>query len=121
MSDGSTDPSSCLFCRIVSGELPSTKLHEDELVVAIHDIRPEAPTHLLVLPRVHIASAADLTEADGPLLGRLFAVAADLARREGVAEAGYRLVSNVGDDGGQTVLHLHVHLLGGRPMTWPPG
>jgi len=121
VSDRSASPSTCLFCRIVSGQLPSTKLHEDDLVIAIRDIAPEAPTHILLIPTAHIASAADLTEADGPLLGRLFAVGADLARRAGVADAGYRLVSNVGDDGGQTVHHLHVHLLGGRTMTWPPG
>jgi histidine triad (HIT) family protein len=113
-------PADCLFCRIVAGEVPSTRLHEDELVIAIRDINPQAPTHVLILPTAHVASAADLTDVDGPLLGRLFAVAAELARREGL-DRGWRLVSNVGDDGGQTVDHLHVHLLGGRPMTWPPG
>lgn len=111
----------CLFCRIAAGELPSTKLHDDELVIAIHDIAPRAPTHVLLIPRGHIASAADLTEADGPLLGRLFAVAADLARSLGLAEDGYRLISNVGQWGGQSVDHLHVHLMGGRAFTWPPG
>lgn len=116
-----TDRSSCLFCRIAGGALPSTRLHEDDLVIAIRDIEPEAPTHILLIPRAHIASAAELGEADGPLLGRLFAVGADLARSEGVADAGFRLVTNVGDQGGQTVHHLHVHLLGGRPMQWPPG
>ena len=110
----------CLFCRIVAGEIPSTRLHEDDLVIAIRDISPQAPTHVLVLPTAHVASAADLTDDDGPLLGRLFAVAAELARREGL-DGGWRLVSNVGADAGQTVDHLHVHLLGGRPMTWPPG
>ena len=113
-------PADCLFCRIVAGEIPATKVHEDDLVIAIRDINPQAPTHVLVIPVAHVASAADLTEADGPLLGRLFAVAADLARREGL-DGGWRLVSNVGADGGQSVDHLHVHLLGGRPMTWPPG
>jgi histidine triad (HIT) family protein len=113
-------PADCLFCRVVAGEIPSTKLHEDELVVAIRDINPQAPTHILVLPVRHIASAADLTDSDGPLLGRLFSVAAELARAEGL-DGGWRLVSNVGVDGGQSVDHLHVHLLGGRPMTWPPG
>ena len=110
----------CLFCRIVAGEIPSTKIHEDDLVIAIRDINPQAPTHVLVLPTAHIASAADLTDDDGPLLGRLFTVAANLARQERL-DGGWRLVSNVGDDGGQTVDHLHVHLLGGRPMAWPPG
>ena len=113
-------PDDCLFCRIVAGEIPSARLHEDDLVIAIRDINPQAPTHVLVLPKAHIASASVLTDADGPLLGRLFEVAATLARQEGL-DGGWRLVTNVGDDGGQTVDHLHVHLLGGRPMTWPPG
>ena len=91
-----SDRQSCLFCRIVDGELPSTRLHEDDLVIAIRDIAPEAPTHILLMPRAHIASAAELSDADAPLLGRLFAVAADLARAEGIADAGYRLVTNVG-------------------------
>ena len=112
---------SCLFCRILAGELPATRLHEDDLVIAIRDIQPAAPTHILLIPRAHIASAAELGEADGPLLGRLFGVAADLARSEGVADAGFRLVTNVGAWGGQSVDHLHVHLLGGRPFDWPPG
>jgi histidine triad (HIT) family protein len=111
----------CLFCRIVAGTLPSTKVHEDDLVVAFRDIAPRAPTHILVIPRDHIASAADLTEEHGRLLGRLFATAAELARSEGIADHGYRLVSNVGRWGGQTVDHLHFHLLGGRPFEWPPG
>jgi histidine triad (HIT) family protein len=115
-----TDPN-CLFCRIVAGGVPSTKVHDDELVIAFRDIAPRAPTHILVVPRDHIASAADLTEADAPVLGRIFAVAAELARTEGIADAGYRLVSNVGRWGGQTVDHLHVHLLGGRAFDWPPG
>ena len=111
----------CLFCRIVAGTVPSTKVHEDDLVVAFRDIAPRAPTHILVIPRDHIASAADLTDEDAQMLGRLFATAAELARREGIADAGYRLVSNVGRWGGQTVDHLHIHLLGGRSFTWPPG
>lgn len=115
------DRLSCLFCRIVAGEVPSTRVHEDDLVIAIRDIAPQAPTHILLLPRTHIASAADLTDADGPLLGRLFSVAAALARAEGIADAGYRLVSNIGDWGGQTVDHLHIHLVGGRRFDWPPG
>ena len=110
----------CLFCRIIGGEIPATKVHQDDLVVAIRDINPQAPTHLLLMPVAHIASAADLSEADAPLLGRLFAVAADLARAEGL-DQGWRLVSNVGPDGGQTVDLLHVHRRGGRSMTWPPG
>ena len=111
----------CLFCRIVAGEIPSTREHEDEQLIVIRDIAPRAPTHLLLIPRRHIPSALDLTEADGPLLGRLFSVAADLARSMGIADAGYRLVSNVGAWGGQSVDHLHVHLMGGRSFDWPPG
>ena len=111
----------CLFCRIIAGELPSTKVHEDDVVLAIRDIAPASPTHILVLPKEHIGSALDLTDTDGPLLGRMFAVAAELGRSEGIAEAGYRLVSNVGEWGGQSVGHLHLHLLGGRAFSWPPG
>jgi histidine triad (HIT) family protein len=111
----------CLFCRIVAGEVPSTTVHQDDLVVAIRDIAPRSPTHILLMPRTHIASAADLTDADAPMLGRLFAIAARIARDEGIADDGYRLTSNVGRWGGQTVDHLHVHLMGGRPFGWPPG
>ena len=113
-------PDDCLFCRIAAGEIPATKVHEDADVIAIRDLHPQAPTHVLVLPVAHIASAADLAEADGPLLGRLLAVAARIARDEGL-DGGWRLVTNVGRDGGQSVDHLHLHVLGGRPMTWPPG
>ena len=111
----------CLFCRIVAGEIPCTKVREDETVLAIRDISPRAPTHVLLMPKDHVASAADLSHADGPLLGALFATAAEIARAEGIAENGYRIVTNVGSWGGQSVDHLHLHLLGGRSMTWPPG
>ncbi|MBA2373682.1 MAG: histidine triad nucleotide-binding protein [Chloroflexi bacterium] len=111
----------CLFCRIVAGEVPAAKLHEDDLVVAFRDVAPRAPTHVLVIPVEHIGSAAELSEEHGPLLGRLFSVAAEIARREGVAESGFRLVTNSGRAAGQTVDHLHVHLLGGRTLSWPPG
>ena len=111
----------CLFCRIIAGSIPAERLHDDELVLAFRDIAPRAPTHVLLVPKQHIASAAELTEADGPMLGRLFTVAADLARSEGIADGGYRLVSNVGRWGGQTVDHLHFHLMGGRRFDWPPG
>lgn len=114
------DPN-CLFCKIAAGDIPSNKVHEDDDVIAFRDIAPRAPTHILVIPRDHIASAADLTEADAPLLGKLFGVTAEIARREGIADAGYRIVSNVGRWGGQTVDHLHFHLLGGRAFEWPPG
>ena len=110
----------CLFCKMAAGAIPVPKVHEDDLVFAIRDINPQAPTHVLVMPVAHVPSAASLTEADAPMLGRLFAVAADIARAEGLAD-GWRVVSNVGPDGGQSVPHLHVHLLGGRSMQWPPG
>jgi histidine triad (HIT) family protein len=90
-------------------------------VIAILDIAPKAPTHILVLPRDHIASAADLTDSDSPLVGHIFAVAAEIARSAGIAEGGYRVVTNVGTWGGQSVDHLHFHLMGGRPFAWPPG
>ncbi len=112
---------SCLFCRIVAGEIPSTKVHEDDLVLAIRDIAPQAPTHVLLMPRAHIASLTDLTDADAELLGRLFAVSADVARAEGLEADGYRVVSNHGRAAGQSVDHLHLHLLGGRDFAWPPG
>jgi histidine triad (HIT) family protein len=114
-------PSDCLFCRIVAGELPSSQVYSDESVVAIRDIAPQAPTHILLLTRKHIPSVNEIGPADLELVGQVAAVAAELAKREGVAEGGYRLVVNVGRDGGQTVDHLHVHMLGGRTMTWPPG
>jgi histidine triad (HIT) family protein len=118
--DRRRDPS-CLFCRIVAAELPSTRVHEDADLVAIRDIAPRAPTHILMLTREHIPSVADLTAEDGPLLGRIFELAAEIARSEGIADRGYRVVTNVGQWGGQTVDHLHFHLLGGRALTWPPG
>lgn len=114
------DPS-CIFCRIVADEIPSTRVAEDEVGIAIRDIASRSPTHILVLPREHIASAADLTDADSAIVGRLFAMAAEIARSEGIAKAGYRIVTNVGAWGGQTVDHLHFHLMGGRAFTWPPG
>lgn len=110
----------CLFCRMAAGAIPVDKVHEDDLVFAIRDINPQAPTHVLVMPRRHVPSAAALTEADGPLLGRLFEVAGRIAREDGL-EDGWRMVANTGPDGGQTVPHLHLHVLGGRRMTWPPG
>lgn len=111
----------CVFCRIVAGEIPATTVHEDELIIAIRDLHPVAPVHLLLIPRAHVESALELGEADAPLAGRLLAVAATLARAEAIADGGFRLVVNAGADGGQTVGHLHVHLLGGRAMHWPPG
>ena len=113
-------PADCLFCRMASGEIAVPKVHEDDLVFAIRDINPQAPTHALVIPVAHVASAAELTEADAPMLARLFSVATAIARQDGL-EGGWRVVANVGPNGGQTVQHLHLHLLGGRQMHWPPG
>lgn len=115
------DKTDCIFCRIIRGEVPADLLHNDDLVVAIRDLYPKAPTHLLLLPREHIASAANLTDTDGPMLGRLFAVAAKLAAEAGIVGSGFRLVTNAGEAAGQSVPHLHFHLLGGRTMKWPPG
>ena len=120
MSDRERNPD-CLFCRIVSDEIPARKVAEDELVVAFHDIAPRSPTHVLVIPKAHIASAADLTDDDGPVLGRMFATLARIAREAGIADDGYRIVSNIGRWGGQSVDHLHLHLMGGRAFDWPPG
>jgi histidine triad (HIT) family protein len=111
---------SCLFCKIVDGTIPSTAVYQDELCYAFADIHPHAPTHLLVVPRKHIASLADAQEDDKPLLGHLLWIVAEIARAKGLGK-GYRVVVNSGDDGGQTVDHLHLHVMGGRGMTWPPG
>ncbi len=111
----------CVFCRVASGEAPASIVHEDELVVAFHDIHPQAPTHILVIPRRHIRSLNEARAEDGELLGRLLLVARDLAAARGIGERGYRIVANCGRAAGQSVFHLHVHLLGGRPMSWPPG
>jgi histidine triad (HIT) family protein len=110
----------CLFCRIVAGEIPSDRVYEDDDVVAFRDIAPRAPTHVLVVPRRHVADAHGLTEEDGPLLSALFGAVRRVADDAGLAR-GYRVVTNVGPESGQTVFHLHVHVLGGRPMSWPPG
>jgi histidine triad (HIT) family protein len=113
--------SACIFCRIAAGEIPSDIVHQDDLCVAFRDIEPRAPVHILIVPRRHIASLADLTGDDLLLAGHLQWTAARLAADAGLADTGYRVVVNCGDDGGQTVEHLHVHLLGGRRLGWPPG
>ena len=106
----------CIFCRIVSGDLPSEILYQDEEVIAIRDINPEAPTHVLVMPKAHISSIADITDEQGALMARLVYVANLLAKREGIADKGYRLITNCGPNAGQAVPHLHFHLLGGRVL-----
>ena len=109
----------CLFCKIVSGEIPTEKVYEDEQVIAFYDIVPQAPTHILIIPKTHAASIVELR--DDACLAALFAAARKIADREGLTGNGFRLIINTGDDGGQTVHHLHLHLLGGRRMGWPPG
>jgi histidine triad (HIT) family protein len=111
----------CIFCKIVQGTIPSKIAFQNDEMVAIHDINPAAPVHLLIMPRQHIASTAELTEQNVPLIGRMVLVASQLARENNLEANGYRIVTNTGSDGGQTVNHLHLHLLGGRHMTWPPG
>ena len=109
----------CLFCRIAAGEIPSEVVHADDTVVVFRDISPKAPTHLLAIPRRHLASVAELTDADGELLAALFVALRRVADEAGIGS--YRIVTNVGADAGQSVFHLHFHLLAGRTMSWPPG
>ncbi len=111
----------CLFCKIAEGKLPAKVIYEDDLAVAFEDIAPQAPVHTLVIPRKHIPTVLDLEEGDRELVGHLFRVASDLARRKGIDQGGFRLVLNTNSDAGQTVFHVHLHLLGGRAMGWPPG
>jgi histidine triad (HIT) family protein len=111
----------CLFCKIGRGELPATRLLETEEVVAFRDINPQAPVHILIVPREHIPSLGEIDRSQAELVGKLHLAAAELARRAGLTEQGWRVVTNVGADAGQTVPHLHLHLLGGRTMHWPPG
>lgn len=111
----------CLFCKIAAGEIPSTQVYSDEHIVAFRDISPVAPLHILLIPRKHIQSVAALNAQDSELMGRLMFTAKKIAQDLGVADSGYRCVLNTGEDGGQTVAHLHLHLLAGRQMAWPPG
>ena len=113
--------SDCIFCKIAAGQIKSDLVYEDDTVVAFRDINPQAPVHVQVIPRRHIENAAALTEDHRDLIAHLILVAGQVARDEGVEEAGYRLVANVGPHGGQSVPHLHIHVLGGRAMAWPPG
>ena len=114
-------PTDCLFCKIIAKEITSKTVYEDDQAVAFEDINPQAPTHILVLPRRHIVSLNEVAAADAALIGHLHLVAAKLARERGIADSGYRTVLNNGRGAGQSVFHLHLHLLGGRGMRWPPG
>jgi histidine triad (HIT) family protein len=120
MSDMMVD-TECIFCRIAAREIPAEILHESDTVVAFRDANPQAPVHILLIPKEHIASAAEIESRHGGVLADLVQAASHLADAEGIAAGGWRLVTNVGPDSGQTVFHLHFHLLGGRHMTWPPG
>lgn len=113
--------SDCLFCKMVAGEIPTDVVLDRGGVLAFRDINPQAPTHILLIPKEHVKDVTELGDAHDALLGELFAAANELAGSEGIDSSGYRIVANVGPDAGQTVFHLHLHLLGGRPMGWPPG
>ena len=111
----------CLFCSIVAGDIPATVVFQNDELLAFRDINPQAPTHVLVIPRAHREHPGELTADDEALMGRVIRAAGDVARQEGIADSGYRLVVNAGPDANQTVPHIHVHVLGGRAMGWPPG
>jgi len=112
---------SCLFCRIIAGEIPGKFLYQDDRMVVLQDINPQAPLHVLVIPRKHVATLNDLSQEDDGLIGEMLRRAAIVAREHGVADGGYRAVFNCNRDAGQTVFHIHLHVLGGRSLAWPPG
>ena len=111
----------CIFCKIVAGDIPADIVYQDEYVLAFRDLNPEAPTHVLVISRKHISTLNDLTDADAELIGRMHLAAKAVAEQDGIAESGYRTLFNCNAGAGQTVFHIHLHILGGRQMTWPPG
>ncbi|MET0052776.1 MAG: histidine triad nucleotide-binding protein [Candidatus Thiodiazotropha sp.] len=113
--------SECLFCKFVSGEIAPNIVYQDDDVLAFRDINPQSPTHVLVIPKRHIPTLNDLSPADAELVGKLYLTAKKVAEEEGIDESGYRTVMNCNEEAGQTVFHIHLHLLGGRPMAWPPG
>ncbi len=113
--------SDCLFCKIVAGEVPSTKVYEDDSVYAFLDIAPQAPEHIVIVPKKHISSTNEITAENSAVIGKIFEAAAKIAAERGFSEKGYRIVNNCGEDGGQTVGHLHFHMLAGRNLQWPPG
>lgn len=111
----------CIFCKIISGDIPGDIVHQDDDVLAFRDLNPKAPTHILIIPKTHISTLNDLQVEDAELVGKLYLAAKKIAADEGIAEDGYRTVMNCNAQAGQTVFHIHLHLLGGRPMSWPPG
>ena len=111
----------CIFCKIIAGEIPSKKIYEDDKVLAFYDISPEAPVHFLVIPKEHISSANELTEENCEIVSHIFMVINKIVKELGIADSGYRIVNNCGADGGQTVNHIHFHILGSRELIWPPG
>jgi histidine triad (HIT) family protein len=111
----------CIFCKIAQGEIPSNIVYEDDKILAFKDLSPQAPVHILLIPKEHIESANDVDEGNSHIVGHIFTIANKLAKELEIADAGYRIVNNCGENGGQTVGHLHFHLLGGRKFSWPPG
>ncbi|MEG2893349.1 MAG: histidine triad nucleotide-binding protein [Clostridium sp.] len=111
----------CLFCKIINGDIPSTKVYEDEWVYAFNDISPAAPVHVLIIPKNHIPSVNEINSSNEEIISKIFSAASKIAADLGISEGGYRIVNNCGKDGGQTVHHLHFHLIGGRSLQWPPG
>lgn len=112
---------SCIFCRIASGQIQSKIAYSDSMIVAFHDANPQAPCHILLIPRKHVSSVRELSAGDDVVIGHIVRIAAQLAEEQGIADGGFRLVANSGPDAGQSVDHVHFHLIGGRPMGWPPG
>lgn len=111
----------CIFCSIIKGEITSSKVYEDDRILAFKDINPAAPVHIIIVPKTHISSTNELDESNCDIVGHIFAIGAKLAKEMGISDKGYRIVNNCGEEGGQTVNHLHFHLLGGRLLQWPPG
>ena len=111
----------CVFCKIVDGEIPADKLYEDDEIIAFYDLSPQAPKHFLVIPKEHITSAQEITEDNSDIIAKIFEVIPKLARQEEIAEKGFRIINNIGKQGGQSVDHIHFHILGGRDLQWPPG
>ena len=113
--------SDCIFCKIIAGEIPATVVHETDDVLAFRDLGPQAPTHVLVIPKRHISTINDMQDGDAELVGKMYLAAKQVAADEGISESGYRTVMNCNEGAGQSVFHIHLHVLGGRPMNWPPG